>query len=367
MRISTLLIILLLLLSCKEQSNEKPTNSTAQKTVAEPTPLSREIEKPKPIKFSEKKFKNFTFKISNNFDLQENLSHSNKQVYLNAQENIGFTIDVEYLPSGFENKSIRMVVVDLNEFGSSINQNNRLNFSDFKLLKTIYADLGNAESVFVSQLSTDISGPKNIEMKVDSYFAISAPYYCSITFTYPRNSENALNLINKIENSFKFPVLQVQEKEITETEKTYPDNTGMEKIAESKVDRPSEYETKKWILNKFRTYADPDFYYNLDQNNLVITTTNNPKTAIEYTIPLCDASISKYTFHSYSNERIKFHISNGGRIKIDRDWKGFPHFESSFDFQFRYSSEDNLITRLNDALENLKYYCPDTKSSNEAF
>ncbi len=357
MRISTLLIISLLLLSCKEQSNEKPIYSTAQQNITESTPPSTEVEKPKPIEILEKNFKNFTFKVPNNFELQENVSNSNKQVYVNAQENIGFTIDVEYLPSGFENKSIRTVVVDLNEFGTSINQNNRLNFSDFKLLKTTYADLGNAESVLVNQLSTNISGSKNIEMKVDSYFVISDPYYCSITFSYPRNSISSKNTVAKIGNSFKFKEIVKQEVQPISTSKR--EDPVYEK---EEVERPSLFDTKQWILTKFKSYGHPDYTYKIEGWNLIIISSQKNYLPIEYTIPLCDINISQ----AYRSNMIQVR-TNKTRIKIDKDYKGFPHYDSSFDFDLNYRSENNLISRLNDALDNLKHYCPNNLTPKETF
>ena len=49
--------------------------------------------------------------------------------------------------------------------------------------------------------------------------------------------------------------------------------------------RPSIFDTKKWILDKFKAYGNPDFIYKIVDWDLIIVTTNNPKTSIEYTIP----------------------------------------------------------------------------------
>jgi curved DNA-binding protein CbpA len=137
------------------------------------------------------------------------------------------------------------------------------------------------------------------------------------------------------------------------------------KDEEVNTNRPSEAETKRWILEKFEAYGNPDFYYSLDGNNLIILTSKNVDIAIEYTIPLCDSKAYRDTFHSSPNELITF-STNTSRIKIDRNWKGFPKYESSFYFDFEYSSENNLLQRLNQAIENLKFYCP-TVTSKETF
>jgi hypothetical protein len=357
------LLFLILIFSCKNDTQDKNSvvlSDTSQKVTTykqeEKIPIGK-------IDWIEKSFKNFNFEIPENWNLQASVSNYNKQVFLNSSDNIALTIDIGEIPEGYEDSNINNLITNQSQFANAINQNQKRNFQDFELIGYKFGTLGNTDSFIINQVSNDVSGIKNITMKVKSHFILSKPYYCSITFTYPQNSDNAPTLITKVENFFTFP----KPKEIITTENKTSYEKKNEESVKSNIDRPSEYETKKWILSKFKAYADPDFNYKMDKNKLIITTSNNPETAIEYTIPLCDARVSKYTFHSYSNERIKFYISNGGRIKIDRNWKGFPKFESSFDFQFQYSSEDNLITRLNDAIENLKYYCPDIKSSSEAF
>lgn len=136
-------------------------------------------------------------------------------------------------------------------------------------------------------------------------------------------------------------------------------------IDENNINKPSEDETKKWILEKLKSYGNPDFYYDIDGNNLIILTSKNIDTAIEYTIPLCDVKVYRNTFNNSSNELITF-SSSTSRIKINRNWKGFPKYESSFYFNFGYSSENNLLQRLNQAIENLKYYCS-TETNKETF
>lgn len=304
------------------------------------------------------KIENFTFSLPSNFYLERNLSNYYKKVYIEDKGTLGLTIDIANLPNENENSTISEMIPNLNDFGNSINLDNKRHFDDFKLINTKYSYLGNIEAVEVSQSSTKVSG-KNVTMFVKTYFVISNPYYYSFTLTYPINSFSSESIVNKIETSFSFP--KVVEKN------NYIENEKPDKLNEIKnVKRPNVLDTKKWILDKFIAYGNPDFTYKIVDWDLIILTTNNPKTAIEYTIPLCNLNIYINSSHTFSSERITFSTKKG-KIKIDRDWKGFPHYESSFDFEFRFSSEDNLINRLNDALDNLEYYCPKEISSKETF
>jgi len=360
-------LFLFSLFGCKEIQKTEKHNSDSTNITTSTNNTKNTIEKNTPEKIEEKivwnteKVRNFTFSLPSNFHFESNLSSYNKKVYIADNENLGITIDIADLPDGYENSRIREMIPNLNNFGNSINQENRRYFDDFRLISTKYSNLGNIESVEVSQLSTKVSG-KNMEMSVKAYFVISSPFYCSITFSYPKSSYQGEKAIEKIKKSFSFPEI-VEKRNPIEVEKS----ENIEKTNEIKnVNRPSVLDTKKWILDKFKIYGNPDFTYKIVGWDLIILTTNNPKTAIEYTIPLCNVNVYKNSSHSFSSERISFSTTKG-RIKIDRDWKGFPHYQSSFDFDFRFSSEDNLIKRLNDALENLKYYCPENTNSKETF
>lgn len=356
------LIFLILIFSCKDNTQDTDSvivSDTSQKVTANKQEEKIQIKK---IDWIEKSFKNFNFKIPENWNLQTSVSNYNKQVFLNSSDNIALTIDIGEIPEGYENSSINNLINNQSQFANAINQNQKRNFQDFELIDSKFGTLGNTDSFIINQISNDVSGIKNITMKVKSHFVLSKPYYCSITFTYPRNSDNAPTLIDKVENSFTFP----KPKEIITTINKTSYEKKDEEFVKSNIDRPSVLDTKKLILDKFKSYGNPDFTYKIVDWDVIILTTNNPKTSIEYTIPLCNVNVYKNTSHTFSSERITFSTTKG-RIKIDRDWKGFPHFNSSFDFDFRFSSEDNLIKRLNDALENLNYYCPENKNSKETF
>lgn len=358
-----LILFFLSFFGCREsKKTEKYNNDSIYNTSIQSTTNTSETSTSKKIDekivWDTKKIGNFTFNLPNNFYLQINLSNYNKKVYICENEALGLTIDIADLPNGYENSAISEMILNLNDFGNSINRDNRQNFDDFRLINTKYSHLGNVESVEVSQSSTKVSG-KNVAMIVKNHFVISNPYYCSITFSYPINSISSEGIIKKIETSFSFPE-KVEKNNAIEIEKVDKGNEMKNK------NRPSIFDTKKWILDKFKAYGNPDFIYKIVDWDLIIVTTNNPKTSIEYTIPLCNLNVYKNTSHTFSSERITFSTTTG-RIKINRNLKGFPHFNSSFDFDFRFSSEDSLIKRLNDALENLNYYCPDNTNSKETF
>jgi hypothetical protein len=304
----------------------------------------------KTIIWENKDVKNFKFKLPNTFIYNSILSSSNKNVYSDFRNNLALSIDVAELPSDYINATLSELIPDIYSFGREINAENKKQFYDFNLIKTGYAKIGNANSILVNQTSTTISESNQL-MKVDSYFALSFPYYLSVTVSYPANSPSSESVVKEIVNSFNFPeTIKAKVEVINKTETS-------DKSRETKyISRPSSIDTKNWILSKFKSYGNPDFTYRINGWNLIITTTTNPKTAIEYTIPLCDANVYKNTSHTFSTERITVSTKKE-RIKIDRDWKGFPHFKSSFDFDFRFSSEANLISKLNEALDHLEYYC----------
>jgi hypothetical protein len=359
MKIVIALLILCIFSNCKEFEKEVSEISyevpdTKLEKISEPP----KVETEKPIWIKET-FKNFSFEKPNNLKIERSLSNENKKVYT-SDDNFAMTIDIDYVPSGYENSSINDLITSPSQFAEAVNQNQIRNFSDFKLIGYNYAQLGNKKSFVINQKSKDVSGSKNIYMDVKNHFLVTSPYYCSISFSFPQNSKQHLTILSKIENSFVFPeskIVSSKAEEVIEIE---------EEEQTTNINRPSLYETKKWILEKFKSYGNPDNSYNLVGYDLIITTSTDPAIAIEYTIPLCNSSIYEDRYSTSYNDQIKFTIKDG-RMKIDRNWKGFPHYVSSFGFDFKYSSEDNLVNRINDALDNLKYYCPKDSSKKQTF
>ncbi|MBP6755620.1 MAG: hypothetical protein KA210_05680, partial [Bacteroidia bacterium] len=152
----------------------------------------------------QKQYQNFSFSIPESMKMDKTLSNENQQVFIDNDTNIGITISHSLLPEGHENETISSLINgNTYQFALSVNENNKKNFSDFKLLDYDFDTLGNVESFLVTHSSTEVSG-KNISMLVRSYFVISSPNYYSIVLSYPENSVNKEEIINKIADSFQF-------------------------------------------------------------------------------------------------------------------------------------------------------------------
>lgn len=148
-------------------------------------------------------FKNFKFKIPSHLKLVKNVSSSNKKVYRSKNDEIGLTIDISLLPEDYKNSEIGDIINNLDDFGTSITNENNRYFDDFKLINTKNSYLGNKKSVVVNQTSSKISESNTTSM-VNSHFVISSPYYMSVSFFYPKNSYNGKQLFDEIGASFSF-------------------------------------------------------------------------------------------------------------------------------------------------------------------
>lgn len=160
----------------------------------------------------QKQYQNFSFSVPESMNMDENLSNENQRVFIDNDTNIGITISHSLLPEGHENETISSLINgNTYQFALSVNENNKKNFSDFKLLDYDFDTLGNAESFLVTHSSTEVSG-KNISMIVKSYFVISSPNYYSIVLSYPENSVSKEDVIKRIIDSFIFNISDINEK-----------------------------------------------------------------------------------------------------------------------------------------------------------
>lgn len=160
----------------------------------------------------QKQYQNFSFSIPESMKMDENLSNENQRVFIDNDTNIGITISHSLLPEGHENETISSLInSNTYQFALSVNENNKKNFNDFKLLDYNFDTLGNTESFLVTHSSTEVSG-KNISMLVRSYFVISSPNYYSIVLSYPENSVSKEDVVKRIIDSFIFNISDINEK-----------------------------------------------------------------------------------------------------------------------------------------------------------
>ena len=406
-------LFFLSLFGCKENpKTEKYTNEKVNNTSTYNTTNKSEINTPEKVEekiiWEVKKIGNFTFNLPSNFNLESSLSNYNKKVYIADNETLGLTIDIADLPNGYENSTITEMIPNLNDFGNSINQDNKKYFDDFRLINTKYSYLGNVESVEVSQSSKKVSG-KNIAMSVKAYFVISNPYYCSITFSYPKNSYQGEQTIEKIKKSFKF---EVQKNNSQSQIRQNPNQNSNE---------PSLKESQDWLLSKLNKYLIQETNYSDGSygpiNKSVTTFTNvrigNNNLIFSYNFKLYEPYVDEKTQRNYDNAGISrdmalrmskdkkltrnenrtisipfrsisdtyydknknyngecdFSISTENNNITEKNLtKGTTNYNSYFSFTYDCSQEDDLGNRINKAIQHIISLTPNgNKENNEPF
>ena len=149
---------------------------------------------------------NCNFKLPDNFILQE-WSNENMKFYVDLNSNLSFNFLFGSIPDDAEYKSLDEISQNITSFANSVNENNKLNFDDFKLIDYKIEKLGNLKAIKIEQTSTKVS-VKDIEMLVTNYNLISGSTYYNITFAYPKDSLKFKNDFDKIKNSLEFKIMQ---------------------------------------------------------------------------------------------------------------------------------------------------------------
>ena len=366
MRTFKFFFALFLFISCKE--NYPPNSSDLN--IKEEEISSTTTENPKDIVWKNQSLKNFSFQLPNDFQLEKNLSNASKQVYANDEETLGVTIDIADLPIHYTNKTIAQIIPDLHGFSKSINQGNKMNFNDFVLVSEDYSTLGNASSVEVLQTSTMVSG-KNIPMLVKSQFVVAPPYYLSVTFLYPKNSFPQENLINKIENSFEFNIPKHSQENQPSLEEAQ--NWLSDKLTSVAIGKSSSSKVENSNISTERTYKD----FIIENGNLVIFYTNKV-TIIErfpsfhmytsfddYQITIPFQTIKTTRFNSKRNYlgECEFQIFTNGLAIVENNLStNDKTFASLFSFTFDCSEDENLGTRIDNAITHIATLTPDKKT-----
>lgn len=143
------------------------------------------------------------YKLPQNFILQEEMSNQNIKFYLDSNSNLSFNISFRTIPNGAEYKSIDEISQNITSFANSINDNNKLNFDDFKLINYKTEKLDNLQTIKIEQTSSKISG-KNIEMLITNYNVISGISFYNITYAYPKDNYTFKKDFEKIKSSIIF-------------------------------------------------------------------------------------------------------------------------------------------------------------------
>lgn len=159
---------------------------------------------PKEITWIQNNFMNSTFQIPNNLFLIDSLSSDKSKLYIDFNSNISMSIVADYLSDEMKNRTIDDFADNISILANSINEENKRNFDDFKLLNYEMSNLGNSKAIKIEESSKKVSGLKNIEMRIISCHVISKPYYYKVTFSYPEESSEFLQTFEQINKTFDF-------------------------------------------------------------------------------------------------------------------------------------------------------------------
>lgn len=159
---------------------------------------------PKEIKWINKDFANTIFQIPENLVFQESLSSNNSKLYIDFNSNISMSIVYDLLNDEMSEKTIDDFADNISILANNINEENKRNFDDFKLLNYEMSNLGNSKAIKIEESSKKVSGLKNIDMRIISYHIISKPYYYKVTFSYPQEKPEFLETFEQINKTFDF-------------------------------------------------------------------------------------------------------------------------------------------------------------------
>lgn len=162
------------------------------------------IEIPKQISWIKKDFANSTFQIPDNLVLIDSLSTDNSRLYIDFNLNISMSIVANNLPDEMKDKTINDLEDKISILANAVNEENKRNFDDFKLLNYEIGNLGNSKAVKIVESSKKVSGLKDIEMKIISYQIIENPYYYKVVFSFPQESSEFLETFTQVNKSFVF-------------------------------------------------------------------------------------------------------------------------------------------------------------------
>ncbi len=300
-----------------------------------PSP-SNSIEKKKPNPFANKS-KDYTITW-----LDEKLK-TYKKDYVNCSSDFGTYSCLEYKDYDFKFQSGYLIVK------YNYKENDIVNYIPLYDINYAYGKSYSNDFSISTNAKTIISINKTTNKKeYDNYIQIG--------FEASRET----GLMDKIIQAF----------EKIANESTKPTNSILPTYTtEMDTNRPTSYETKEWILSKFRKYGSSEFTYNISGWNLILQKDiNNNYYGRTYTIPLCDCSVYQINNTYNFNKRENFAISSRNKSIINQsNYQNKTFYNDKVELVFELGREKDLIDRINKALNNLKYYCPEKSVSKEKF
>jgi hypothetical protein len=298
-------------------------------------------------------FRKISFKIPNPYSSTVSLANTNQYTWLTNNERISITIDIGNIPNGKENLRINELIPNIKSFAQEVNNGNKRDFSDFKILSQEYINLGDTKAVLVNQQSKKVSG-KNKLFNVHSYFVTAKPHFYSIVISYDTQSYEDRKVAEKIASSFIFN--KKQGPSLNETKKWLTDKI-VDKIR-------SKYENSGELGYGFSSWTTYPTYFGAIKDNLIF------EHKVKYSednirherviIPLKEiTSIDFENGPKYSGECDFKIYTNTNRMTIINLKTKKKTFGEYYQFRFDCSEEEDLGTRFNTAIKHLKNIVPD--------
>ena len=164
-------------------------------------------EVPKEVIWIKKDFTNTSFQIPDNLVFIDSLSSDNSKLYIDFTSNVSISIVADLLNDEMSEITIDDFADNISVLANNINEENKRNFDDFKLLNYEMSYLGNSKAIKIEESSKKVSGPKNIDMRIISYHIILKPYYYKVTFSFPIESPEFSETFEQVNKSFVFQKL----------------------------------------------------------------------------------------------------------------------------------------------------------------
>lgn len=330
------------------------------------------------INFGELKFEIPDYLIKNRSE-----STNNHYVYTSEADEFGISVSKEILPANYSGKTISEIITSPSDFTRSITNENKQNFSDFKLLGFGYSEIGNIESFYTKHLSSMIS--PNKQMIVESHFFITNNEYFNFTINYMKKYEGT---IDKLKSKVNTEI--IKNSQLTSN----PTASG-----------PTLKESMNWLVSKLNMYVknyneipggiigNPE-YSSYQYSDISFSGNDNNELQVSYKIKIDkryhDQSSYSYKIKNIGNYRVNLYIpvnkisdvifdsekdSNGkcefrihtslNDIKIYSTNPNSSKYRSSYSFVFQCDREQNLGQRLKNALIHMKEILPNKSTKSD--
>lgn len=250
------------------------------------------------------------------------------------------------------------------------------NFKDKNIDYIEYIPLYDIYMVYGKSYESDFSISTNKDVMIEINKTTDKEFehsYFSIGF----DNDGEENLIKKIEYAFQELAKKCTVKSMSDVKKLKNDIN---------YDRPTEQETKNWLLSKIKSYSKNSYdmqitsgsaisvknvNYTFKDMNLIISYEGTPMmTGVEtgtITIPICDCYIRVDNKIKYYNNHAKLIISSAYKnIKNYSSYNGNNYYKL-IGLSIDFDREENLFNRFDKAFTNLKYFCPKQSTSSEKF